>query len=202
MNATSTTYCETCGTKILGAWQGWPHKDVVPILPKLESELCPSCGGGAALTSNRIAWFNYHGRFSTGLPEYWLLQIGGDTTHWGLPYFAEGQCPKCHSRTIVSEMKYPNGTHELMHNCPLTATIGPGMVDRWVPGGPGRCLHFLSAERILRGARTSKGLARLMDLNLKTVKGARARLLDQLRSFPRALCHPPERLSSWWALAP
>ena len=28
----------------------------------------------------------------------------------------------------------------------LTATIGPGMVVRWVPGGPGPCLNFLSAE--------------------------------------------------------
>jgi hypothetical protein len=28
----------------------------------------------------------------------------------------------------------------------LTATIGPGTVVRWVPGGPGPCLNFLSAE--------------------------------------------------------
>jgi hypothetical protein len=28
----------------------------------------------------------------------------------------------------------------------LTATIGPGLVVRWVPGGPGPCLNFLSAR--------------------------------------------------------
>ena len=28
----------------------------------------------------------------------------------------------------------------------LTATIGPGTVVRWVPGGPGPCLNFLSAR--------------------------------------------------------
>ena len=27
----------------------------------------------------------------------------------------------------------------------LTATIGPWTVVRWVPGGPGPCLNFLSA---------------------------------------------------------
>ena len=27
----------------------------------------------------------------------------------------------------------------------LTALVGPGMVVRWVPGGPGPCLNFLSA---------------------------------------------------------
>jgi hypothetical protein len=29
----------------------------------------------------------------------------------------------------------------------LTATIGPGLVVRWVPGGPGPCLNFLSAGK-------------------------------------------------------
>ena len=115
--AESTEYCVTCATRILASWQGWPHKDVVPLLPRLESGYCESCGGSAPLNSERITWYNYHGQYNTGLPDYWLLKIEGERTKWGLPYYAEGACPKCRSHTIISEMKYPNGKHELMHNC-------------------------------------------------------------------------------------
>ena len=30
----------------------------------------------------------------------------------------------------------------------LTATIGPWTMVRWVPGGPGPCLNFLSASKL------------------------------------------------------
>ena len=52
------------------------------------------------------------------LPDCWLLKVDGERRKWGRPYYAEASCPKCKERTIVSEMNYPNGTHELMHNCP------------------------------------------------------------------------------------
>jgi len=117
MSATSTIYCKACATRALATWQGWPHKDAVPLLARLDVGACPSCGGTSALRSDQVTWFNYHCEFSTGLPDYWLLKIDGEITKWGLPYYGEGSCPKCKTRTIVSEMKYPNGEHELMHNC-------------------------------------------------------------------------------------
>ena len=38
----------------------------------------------------------------------------------------------------------------------LTATIGPWIVVRWVPGGPGPCLNFLSARQQRRCACASR----------------------------------------------
>ena len=75
-----------CATRILASWQGWRHKDVVPLLPRLESGYCESCGGSAPLNSERITWYNYHGQYNTGLPDYWLLKIEGERTNWGLGY--------------------------------------------------------------------------------------------------------------------
>jgi hypothetical protein len=118
MDAQASIYCESCAAPWLGAWKGWPHKDTLPLLPRLDVSPCRSCGGTSALRSERITWFNYHSEYSTGLPDYWLLKIDGERTRWGRPYYAEGACPKCGTRTIVSQMRYPNGTHELMHNCP------------------------------------------------------------------------------------
>lgn len=116
MEPVSTEYCKSCATRILASWQGWPHKDAVPLLPRLESGICESCGGSASLNSERITWYNYHGSYNTGLPDYWLLKIEGGG-RWGLPYYAERLCPKCRERTIISEIKYPNGEREHMHNC-------------------------------------------------------------------------------------
>lgn len=123
MDAMSLTFCQTCATRILATWQGWPHKNVVPMLPHLEASACATCGGTTPLRSDRITWYNYHGEFNTGLPDYWLLKIDGDTTKWGLPYYSEGMCPRCHAQTVVSEMAYPNGKHERMHNCQLCGLI-------------------------------------------------------------------------------
>jgi RNase P subunit RPR2 len=118
MDAVVIKYCDSCARRIIASWQGWPHKNAVPLLPKLESGSCPECSGSSPLLSNRITWFNYHSRYNTGLPDYWLLQVDGDRPNWGQPYFAEGTCPKCHSRTVISEMKNRDKSHELMHNCP------------------------------------------------------------------------------------
>ena len=110
-------YCRACAQSAFEAWRGWPHRDAVPLLPRLDAETCAICANAEAVYGDVIAWVNYHGPYNTGLPDYWYLAIDGDPSHWGLPYYAEGVCPKCRTRTVISEMKYPSGTRELMHNC-------------------------------------------------------------------------------------
>ena len=78
-------YCEDCAKQILQTWKGWPHKKAIPVLPKIVGSVCENCGGNNILENNRITWFNYHGEYSTGLPEYWLLKIDGERTKWGCP---------------------------------------------------------------------------------------------------------------------
>src|SRR5258706_11694661 len=104
--------------KSLEKWKGWPHKHAVPLLPQLNrGAACGTCGTREVVNSEVIAWVNHHGPHSTGLPEYWYLAIDHNPFHWGRPYYAEGQCPKCRAPTILSEMKYPDGTRQFMHNC-------------------------------------------------------------------------------------
>ena len=118
MEQQSFTYCESCAKNLLAEWRGWPHRDPIPLLPSIKAGVCETCGSRSApLENERITWFNYHGEFNTGLPDYWLLVIDGERKKWGFPYFAEGQCPRCNQRTIISQMHYPNGTSELKHNC-------------------------------------------------------------------------------------
>lgn len=111
------SFCRNCAEAKLSAWKGWPHRDPVPVLCPLASEPCPDCGCTDTLDSSRIVWLNYHGPYSTGLPDYWLLVVSDVQSKWGRPYLRESQCPKCAARTIVSELKYPNGQRELKHNC-------------------------------------------------------------------------------------
>jgi hypothetical protein len=110
-------FCDPCANGVLGGWKGWPHRDAVPRLPRVISGVCEACGGSAGVRSSSIAWLNYHSAFSTGLPEYWLLVVVERPNKWGYPYFASGQCPTCSEASVVSEMRYPNGEHELKHNC-------------------------------------------------------------------------------------
>ena len=117
MTAQEFHYCENCSKDILAEWKGWPHKNAIPRLPTVTAGKCEECGESGILSSNRITWLNYHSEYSTGLPDHWLLVIDGDRTKWGRPYYAEACCPTCGHRTIVSEMKYPNGKCELKHNC-------------------------------------------------------------------------------------
>jgi hypothetical protein len=70
-----------------------------------------------AVSNEGIAWVSHHGPHSTGLPDYWHLAVDDAPSHWGRPYYAEGKCVVCGDRTTISEMKYPNGKHEFMHNC-------------------------------------------------------------------------------------
>ena len=118
MQQQSLKFCGSCSRRVIEAWQGWPHRQPVPSLPKLCNGVCESCGEpSGALDSSRIKWFNYHGEYNTGLPDYWLLQVDGERVKWGLPYYSETPCTKCGSVVPVSEMRYPNGTSELKINC-------------------------------------------------------------------------------------
>ena len=110
-------YCEECVKRVLHNWKGWPHKNAIPILPRIVGIVCEECGGNSAVVNSRITWFNYHSKYSTGLPDYWLLKIDGERTKWGHPYYGEGRCPKCDAVAIISQMKFPNGEQELKVNC-------------------------------------------------------------------------------------
>jgi len=116
-------YCQRCSREVLGSWKGWPHRDVVPALPQVIAGSCLACGETSSLQSSSIAWLNYHSPYSTGLPDHWLLVVVERPNKWGLPYFAAARCPKCSQPTVVSEMRYPDGTHELKHNCPQCGVL-------------------------------------------------------------------------------
>lgn len=110
-------FCDRCAKALLASWKGWPHRNPVPHLAKLESPTCVNCGGEERLDSFRIRWFNYHSEYSTGLPDYWLLKVDQGSRKWGRPYYAEIACPSCDRVAIVSEMQYPNGGDEMKLNC-------------------------------------------------------------------------------------
>lgn len=96
-------YCKQCSIQILGPWQGWPLIDPVPLLPQFNNGFCVACGqAGDAIANTEIQWLNYHGPHNTGLPDYWLL-VTDQTTVWGAPYYSEEKCPRCRSRSVVSE---------------------------------------------------------------------------------------------------
>jgi hypothetical protein len=117
MDHQEIAYCDQCSQPILAAWKGWPHKDAIPLLPKLVNGKCEQCGSEKPLGNGLITWFNYHSEYSTGLPDYWLLIVDGERTKWGNPYYSEGKCSKCDAVAIISEMKFPNGKRELKSNC-------------------------------------------------------------------------------------
>ena len=117
MDQQTTDFCGECARASLASWQGWPDRNPIPTLPKIIAGACESCGGTSSLPSSRIRWFNYHGEYNTGLPDYWLLEIDGERVKWGFPYFAEAACAKCGEPATVSQMCFPNGTTELKTNC-------------------------------------------------------------------------------------
>lgn len=125
MDRDDLDFCAECAKPILAEWKGWPHKDAIPLLPKLSDGVCAKCSGGHALKSDHIFWHNIHGPYSTGLPDYWVLELKDVGTSWGSPYFSEGKCPKCEALSVISEMNYPNGKHELKGNCPECGVSSP-----------------------------------------------------------------------------
>ena len=57
----SISFCLKCSEPLIYGWKGLPLKDRIPILPILESEDCPTCGGSERLISTQIEWLNVHG---------------------------------------------------------------------------------------------------------------------------------------------
>jgi hypothetical protein len=111
------SYCSSCSQELLAKWKGWPHKNAIPVLPRLEDGVCVECGGDQALNNSRITWFNFHNEYNAGLPDYWLLVVDGERIKWGKPYLGETKCTKCGSQAVLSEMNYPNGKRETKLNC-------------------------------------------------------------------------------------
>jgi len=117
MEQQTIQYCEECAKKMLPVWKGWPHKQAVPMLPRIKGGSCLKCGGNTCLANESITWFNFHSEYNTGLPDYWLLEINGSRKKWGRPYYGECTCSKCGEPSILSEMKFPNGQQEFKCNC-------------------------------------------------------------------------------------
>ena len=123
MGSSEIQYCFNCAQRIFKGWKGWPHRDPIPLLPLLEGGKCQGCGSTLKLSSQKINWASYHGEYNTGLPDYWYLLVKESNNKFGLPYFAEDECPVCNARVIVSEMKYPNGTSDQKINCQLCGVL-------------------------------------------------------------------------------
>jgi len=119
VEADTHAYCAKCSGPILSTWKGWPNRNAVPLLPRIVDGTCESCAASRPLPNRQIHWFNYHSPSSTGLPDYWQLVVEDrGTGRWGLPYYADGKCQECGSRTVISEHRFPDGSREFAHNCP------------------------------------------------------------------------------------
>jgi hypothetical protein len=126
MSANPINYCRSCSESALSGWKGWPHKDLIPLLPLIGDQGCTSCGAkGELLASAEIHWLNFHGQYNTGLPDYWLLVIAKETV-WGHPYHEEVTCRRCKGRAVVSEFgDIRNGRFEYKVNCPACGLLRP-----------------------------------------------------------------------------
>jgi hypothetical protein len=78
------------------------------------------CGKCNELHSTSVAWLNVHGRYNTGLPDYWVLEIVERskftpefTSKWGLPYFELLTCRRCGEPAFSSL----HGV-VILHQCP------------------------------------------------------------------------------------
>jgi len=118
-------YCSTCSSDLLKGWVGWPHREAVPLLPRVMNGACEVCGSSEMVEGPDLGWLNYHSPFNTGLPDYWTLEVKSTRPKWGRPYLSEASCPKCFGRSVVSEMNFPNGASELRHNCPVCGVVRP-----------------------------------------------------------------------------
>lgn len=80
-------FCEFCARKAFKKWKGWPkpspskrsaldrERTELPALPIISDEKCPDCGNVKILHHRKIFYKNIHGSFSTGLPDYFILEI-------------------------------------------------------------------------------------------------------------------------------
>ena len=109
---------------------------MLPLLLLIRSGRCSRCGNEATqrLLNSEISWLNVHAPYGTALPDYWVLQAGGAPTKWGLSYFAEDACLSSHARSVISEMKSPNGEREprrfLSNSLPARWSFRPPSASR------------------------------------------------------------------------
>lgn len=113
-----TEYCRSCALTALTRWTGSPHKNAVPLLPKVVKGRCQRCGGSEIIESCTIAWIKQ--------PDRWALAEVGQENEWGRPYFSEMPCPKCQQRSIVSEWRRQEGAIEYKANCALCGVVAIG----------------------------------------------------------------------------
>ena len=123
MDKLETHYCKTCAVKAFSKWKGRPHKDVLPLLPKIVSGTCQRCSGAESISSYNIAWLSHK---NEDAPAYCTLVEVAYTNDLGLPYFSEMRCPKCQQRSIVSEVNLPDGGTEYKCNCQLCGIVDIG----------------------------------------------------------------------------
>ena len=113
-------FCFDCARQKLETWQGWPQKgQSIPYLQEIGGENCVDCGSARKVSSDRIYWVNVNGEYSTGLPDYWLLEIDADHWYekWGRPYLNTVKCKECSSPAIMSEKRFPSGKRRLRCEC-------------------------------------------------------------------------------------
>lgn len=130
MQREERSYCAQCARMTFMQWRGWPHRQPVPLLPEVSSGVCSACGGAEVIQSSDVTWSAVHSPYSTGLPDHWVLQVGTGSATWGKAYHAELPCPRCGGRSIVSEMKFPNGVLELRCNCQACGVLPVGPRQR------------------------------------------------------------------------
>ena len=85
--------CKDCAERAFSTWRGWPKRDAVPSVPFLVEGRCPMCSGSVGLSPEHVVYHNIHGEYSTGLPDYYVLEIHAPDSQqyqflkkWGRPY--------------------------------------------------------------------------------------------------------------------
>lgn len=125
--STTLNYCKPCTKIALAEWQGWPHRDhPIPFLVALtDNETCNVCSSNETVSNEQINWVNYHSAYSTGLPDYWLLQIDAEEEYkrWGKPYSGQQKCLSCDNSAIISEHKPTPSKTDIAIHCYKCITI-------------------------------------------------------------------------------
>jgi hypothetical protein len=76
-----TVFCYDCAKWAFARWRGWHpttksnSNEALPDLPSIVSGKCEQCDGENAVRADHIVYENYHGPGSTGLPDYFYLQL-------------------------------------------------------------------------------------------------------------------------------
>jgi hypothetical protein len=70
---------KACSGKCTEKWE--PRPDL-PDISRLLDGRCPRCGTGKPLDPSEIYYKNIHGPYNTGLPDYYVLIIGGGNRKW------------------------------------------------------------------------------------------------------------------------